>query len=104
MDAWDAVRVLADSESLTAGSAVTADISELTNPTVLVTLEDLEGEADDTVTIRVQGEAATYQVDERTISATDGSDDYTVDVPHGDTLEFESANGVTYSAEVRAGV
>lgn len=102
MDAWDAVEVLADSESLDAGTAVTADISELTGPTVLVTLEDLEGSADDTVTIRVVGEAATYQIDQRTISSTDGSDDYTVDVPQADTVELESSNGVTYSAEVRA--
>lgn len=102
MESWDAVAVLADSASLDAATAVTADISEFTNPTVLVTLEGLEGNADDTVTVRVVGDAATYRIDERTVSSTDGSDDYTLDLPQADEVEFESSNGVTYSAEVRA--
>lgn len=99
MRQWDAFEVIADSESLEAETAVTADISELTSPTVLVELENLEGNADDDTTIRVVGEAATYEIDSRTLSEL-GS--YTVDIPQADSVEFESSGGVTYSAEVRA--
>lgn len=99
MKSWNASAVLADSASLTAGTAVTADITDLTSPTVLVELEDLEGAADDTVTVRVVGAAGTYTIDERTLSALGG---YSVEIPPGDGVELESANGVTYSAEVRA--
>lgn len=99
MDAWDASVILADSDSLDAATAVTGDISEITGPTVLVNLENLEGETDDDATVRVVGAAATYEIDSRTLSET-GS--YTVDVPQATEVEFESNNGVTYSAEVRA--
>ena len=92
---------LIDSASLDAGSAVTADVEEWRSPTVLVTPEDLEGGVEDTVTVRAVGDVGTYRIDERTISTTDGSDDYTIDVPQCETTEFESSNGVTYSAEVR---
>lgn len=102
MQSWDAVEVLADSQSLTAGDPVSADISEFTNPTVLVTLEDLEASTDDTVTVRVAGEAAKYPVEERTLSGIGANGTFTVDVPQADSIELESSNGVTYSAEVRA--
>jgi len=102
MPAWyERAQTLADSASLDAGSAVTADISGYRSPTVLVALEDLEGSTDDTATIRVVGDAGTYRIDERTISAIGGSDDYTIDIPQCETVEFESSNGVTYSVEVR---
>jgi hypothetical protein len=99
VDRWNASEVLADSASLDAGSSVSEDVSGLSDPVVLVALEDLEGSADDTATIRVVGAAGTYTVDERTLSET-GS--YTVDIPQVSDVEFESSNGVTYSAEVRA--
>lgn len=90
--------VLADSDSLTAGEPITEPLHGLARPVVCVDLEDLEGNSDDTVTIRFKGEVATYEADQRTLSAP-GS--YTVDVPRADYVEIESANGVTYSAEVR---
>lgn len=99
MTAWDKSVVIANSESLTAGTPVSVDVADLRSPEVLVALEDLEGAADDTVTIRVVGDAGSYEVDERTLSAT-GS--YIVEAPQAESLEFESANGVTYSAETRA--
>lgn len=99
MKSWNDAAVLADSESLTAGTPATADITDFTNPVVLVELEDLEAAADDTATVRVVGEAGTYTVDERTLSALGG---YHVDIPQGASVELESSNGVTYSAEVRA--
>jgi hypothetical protein len=91
---------LADSASLDAGSPATADVSGYRSPTVLVTPESIGG-TDDTVTIRAVGAAGTYRIDQRTVSSTDGSDDYTVGVPQCETVEFESSNGDTYSAEVR---
>ena len=102
MSSWyERSLALVDSASLDAGVAVTADVQGWRSPTVLVTLEDLEGGADDTVTVRAVGDVGTYRIDERTVSATDGSDDYVVDVPQCETVELESSNGVTYSAEVR---
>lgn len=99
MARWNAGVVLADSQSLTAGTPVSGDTSTLRNPTVLVNLENLEAAADDTATIRVVGQAATYEVDSRTLSAL-GS--YAVDVPQAAQVEFESSGGVTYSVEVVA--
>lgn len=99
MTSWyERSATLADSESLTSGTPKTADVSGYRSPTVLVSLEDLEGAADDDATIRAVGAASTYQIDTRTLSSTQ---DYTVDVPQCETIEFESSGGVTYSAEVR---
>lgn len=99
MPAWHATKVLADSASLTAGSAVSADVSKYRSPVVCVALEDLEGAADDTVTIEFDGTAGTYEADSRTLSAT-GS--YTVEVPQCEAVSVTSSNGVTYSIEVRS--
>lgn len=98
MGQWFDAVVVANSASLTAGTPEQAGISRLRSPTVCVALEDLEAAADDTATIRVVGAAGTYEVDSRTLSAA-GS--YVVDVPQAQQIEFESANGVTYSVEVR---
>lgn len=99
MSRWNDTAVLADSTSLTAGTPVSAETDELRNPVALVKLENLEGNADDTVTLRVVGAAATYEIDQRTLSATGA---YTVALPQATNVELESSNGVTYSAEVRA--
>lgn len=99
MSRWDETAVLADSASLTAGTPATADTASIRDPTVLVKLEGLEGNADDTVTIEIVGEAATYQMDQRTLSSL-GT--YSVDIPQAESVELTSSNGVTYSAEVRA--
>lgn len=96
---WNAAKVIVDSASLTAGSPTDADTSGLIAPTVVVKLEDLEGNADDTLTVRYDGAAATYEAHTVTLSAT-GTE--TVDVPQTPRVEIESSNGVTYSAEVRA--
>ena len=99
MSKWYLSEVVADSESLTAGTAVVEDINRLRSPVVCVALEDLEGAADDTATIEIVGDAGTYEVDSRTLS---GTDTYTVDIPQAEDIRFTSANGVTYSVEVRA--
>ena len=102
MPSWyERSATLVDSASLNAASAVAADVEGWRSPTVLVTPEDLEGNLDVTVTIRAVGDIGTYRIDERTVSATDGSDDYTVDVPRCEAVELESSNSVTCSAEVR---
>lgn len=98
MTRWNAAVTVANSQSLAAGTPETGDISDLRNPTVLVKLEDLEGAADDTAIVRVVGDAATYEIDSRTLS---GPGSYPVEVPQAATVEFESSNGVTYSVEVR---
>jgi len=98
MPSRTASEVLADSESLTAGAAVSALVSRFHTPAVCVALEDLEGNADDTITIEIVGDAGTYEVDSRTLSAT-GS--YIVDVPQCDEVQLTSANGTTISAEAR---
>ena len=97
-DWYDSV-VVADSESLTAGTAVSEDINRLRSPVVCVSLEDLEGAADDTATIEIVGDAGAYEVDSRALSAT-GT--YTVEAPQAGGIRFTSSNGVTYSVEVRA--
>jgi len=98
MPAWNDSVVLANSESLTAGTAKTVDNLEYHTPVVCVKLEDLEGNADDTVTIEFDGAAATYEADTRTISSTQS---YTVDLPQCEGVSVTSSNGCTYSLEVR---
>ncbi len=99
MTRWNSAVVVADSTSQTAGDPSTADIAGLRNPTVCVSLEDLEGSADDTATIEFEGDAGWYRADERTLSATES---YTVAIPQASQVRFTSSNGVTYSVEVRA--
>ncbi|WP_135852614.1 hypothetical protein [Halorussus salinus] len=101
MPAWHAAAVLADSESLTAGEAVQFNFSSgggYHTPVVCVALEDLEGNADDTLTIEFDGAAATYEADVQTLSETTT---YTVDLPQCEGVRATSSNGCTYSIEVR---
>ncbi|WP_135302646.1 hypothetical protein [Haloarcula amylovorans] len=98
MPAWYASAVLADSATFNAGETKTVDVSQFHTPAVCVALEGLGGNADDTLTIEIVGEAGTYEVDNRTLSAT-GS--YVVDVPQAATVQLTSANGTTISAEAR---
>lgn len=99
MPRWNDSVVLADNDSLTGGEAVSGDTKKIRAPTVCVRCDDLEGATDDTVTVRVVGDAGTYDVAEETFSAAGES--AVVDVPQAPTVEIESAGGVTYSAEVR---
>lgn len=98
MPPWYDHATIADSATFTGGEAKTADISEFHTPAICVALENLEGNADDTLTIEIVGDAGTYEVDSRTLSST-GS--YIVDVPQADTVRLNSANGTTISAEAR---
>ena len=91
--------VIVDSVSLTAGTPETVDTSDVKAPVVCVQLEDLEGAADDTVTVEMVTPTGTYEVDSRTLSAT-GS--YVVSSTHANQHQITSSNGVTYSAEVRS--
>jgi hypothetical protein len=99
---WYGSVTLADSESLTAGQPVehtySTDGDRHHTPVVCIALEDLEGNGDDTVTVRFEGAAATYVADQRTLSEV-GS--YTVDIPQCEAVQVTSSNGVTYSIEVR---
>ena len=100
MSSWDDETIIADSESLTAGNATAAGapVDDYHTPVVCVSLEDLEGNADDTVTIEFDGVAATYEADSRTLSSPQT---YTVDLPQCEDVQVTSTNGVTYSIEVR---
>lgn len=98
MPAWHDSATIADSATFGAPETKTADISGFHTPAICVALENLEGNADDTLTIEIVGDAGTYEVDSRTLSST-GS--YIVDVPQADTVELTSANGTTLSAEAR---
>lgn len=98
MPKWYAAAIIADSVAFGAGETKTADVSQYHTPAVCVNLENLEGNADDTLTIEIDGDAGTYEVDSRTLSST-GS--YIVDVPQADTVKLTSANGTTISAEAR---
>lgn len=98
MPKWYAAAVLADSQTLAAGETVSAGIEQYHTPAVCVSLESLEGNAEDTVTVAIVGDAGTYDVDSRTLTST-GS--YVVDVPQADSVELTSANGTTISAEAR---
>jgi len=60
MSAWDASTVIVDSTSLTGGTAETASIEGYHTPAICVELEDLEGNADDTITVEIAGDAGTY--------------------------------------------
>lgn len=101
MPPWHASTVLADSESLTAGEAVQFDFGSnggYHTPVVCVALEDLEDNAEDTLTIEFDGAAATYEADEQTLSTTQS---YTVALPQCEGVRTTSSNGCTYSIEVR---
>ncbi|MDR9431732.1 MAG: hypothetical protein RI568_13675 [Natronomonas sp.] len=98
MVAWDASSVIADSASFGADETKTASAEGYHTPAVCVALEDLEGNADDTLTIEFVGAAGTYRADQRTLSSTDT---YVVTVPQTDTVRVTSANGTTISAEAR---
>jgi len=98
MTAWNGSTVIADSVSFAAGTSEAASIDGYHTPAICVALEDLEGSANDTITVEVVGDAGTYEIDERTLAAT-GS--YVVDAPQADTARVTSANGTTISAEAR---
>ncbi|MEA5387120.1 hypothetical protein VB779_08665 [Haloarculaceae archaeon H-GB11] len=101
MPKWYESAVLADSKTFNAGETVSANVQQYHTPAVCVTLEGLDGSADDTISIEIVGDAGTYRVDQRTVSATDGSDDYVLDIPQADTVKLTSANGTVISAEAR---
>ncbi|WP_435346025.1 hypothetical protein [Haloarchaeobius sp. HRN-SO-5] len=98
MPNWYASAIIANSKTFTAGETATASVAQYHTPAVCVALENLEGNADDTITIEIVGDAGTYEVDSRTLSST-GS--YVVDVPQADTVQVTSANGTTLSTEAR---
>lgn len=100
MTSWDDATIIADSASLAAGTPAAAGtpVEDYHTPEVCVSLENLEGNADDTLTIEFDGAAATYQADQRTLSSTQT---YTVTLPQCDDVQVTSSNGVTYSIEVR---
>lgn len=98
MPKWYDSAVIADSDTFGADETKTADVSEYHTPAVCVSLENLEGNADDTLTIEIVGDAGTYEVDNRTLGST-GS--YVVDVPQANTVQLTSTNGTTISAEAR---
>ena len=89
---------LADSKTFSAGESASAPVEKFHTPAVCVAVENLEGNADDTVTVEIVGDVGTYEIDSRTLSAT-GS--YVVDVPQCDQVQVTSANGTTISAEAR---
>lgn len=99
MPTWYATRVIAQQKSFSEGETVTADIDEYQEPMVCVSLDSLNGMGGDVSTIAFQGDAGTYTVSEKYLSNT-GS--YTVKIPQSNYVEFTSANGATYSAEVRS--
>jgi hypothetical protein len=95
---WYASAIIADSVSFNAGETKTASVEQFHTPAVCVALEDLEGNADDTITVEAVGDVGTYEVDSRTLSET-GS--YIVDAPQADTIQVTSSSGTTISAEAR---
>jgi hypothetical protein len=95
---WYDSSVIADSKVFEAAETSTASVEQYHTPAVCVSLEDLGGSADDTLTIEIVGDVGTYQIDERTLAET-GS--YVVEVPQADTVRLTSANGTTISAEAR---
>jgi len=98
MPAWYDSTTIADGKSFNSDETASADIEQYHTPEICVSLDDLGGETDDTITVEVVGDVGTYEVDERTLSAA-GS--YTVDAPQADTAKLTSANGTTISAEAR---
>jgi hypothetical protein len=98
MPPWYASAVIADSATFGAGETKTASVEQYHTPTVCVAVENLEGNADDTLTVEIVGDAGPYEVDSRTVSET-GS--YVVDVPQADSVRLTSANGTTISCEAR---
>lgn len=99
MPAWDAVKVIADSEEFTAGETRNALIEGFRTPVVCVALEDIGGLSSDTMTIEIVGEAGTYTADESDRSSA-GS--YTVEIPQAKSVSVTSSDGATYSIEVRS--
>lgn len=98
MPSWYDSATIADNKTFSGGGTASADIEEFHTPAICVSLDDLDGETDDTITVEIVGDVGTYEVDERTLSST-GS--YIVEAPQADTVELTSANGTKISAEAR---
>lgn len=98
MPVWYDSATIADSKTFGADETASASIEQYHTPAICVNVENLEGNADDTLTIEIVGDVGTYEVDSRTLSST-GS--YVVDVPQAGTVRLTSANGTTISAEAR---
>jgi hypothetical protein len=98
MAAWDDPTVIANSKTFNAGETAEALVDDYHTPAVCVSLESLEGSADDTITVEIDGTATTYEADKRTLNST-GS--YIVEVPQADAVSVTSANGTTITAEAR---
>jgi len=95
---WYDSTTIADSKTFNADETASASVEQYHTPAVCVALENLEGNADDTITVEVVGDAGTYEVDSRTLSET-GS--YVVSAPQADSVQVTSVNGTTISAEAR---
>ena len=98
MPTWHDSVAIADSKTFNAGESASALVEKFHTPAVCVAVENLEGNADDTITVEIVGDVGTYEVDSRTLSATGG---YVVDVPQCEQVQVTSANGSTISAEAR---
>lgn len=98
MPKWYDSATIADSATFDADETKTVSVEQFHTPAVCIALESLEGNADDTITVEIVGDVGTYEVDSRTLDATDS---YIVDVPQADTVQVTSANGTTISAEAR---
>ena len=90
--------VISDSYAYASGETRSADIVGYHSPAVCVSLDDLGGLTDETITIEIVGDAATYQADERTLSS---AGTYIVDIPQAIEVQVTSSGGATISAEAR---
>lgn len=98
MTAWDDETVIANSKNFTAGESASALADGYHTPAVCVSLESLDGNADDTITVAFTGAAGDYDIDSRTLSEP-GS--YVVDAPQCESVSVTSTNGAVITAEVR---
>lgn len=90
-------RSVADNAAIT--SPIETNIRDLEHVTILVRPDAIAG-TDDTVTVSVDANGHAYQVDERTVTAVDGSDDYSLELPDAETVTVETANGETFTIDL----
>lgn len=94
----DEAEVIADALAFSSGQTEGVDVPGWHTPAVCVSVDDLGGLTDDTITVRAVGDASSYVVDERTASSAES---YIVEAPQANRVTVTSANGATISAEAR---
>ena len=83
----------------TTPNPVTFDLAPVDDAQLLVKPEVISG-ADDTVNVSATVNGTDHQLDSTTVSAVDGSDDYSLALPDVKSIKIETANDERFTMDV----